>query len=103
MPFVGAGAPVVPIIVIIVVLGMGGLGTPVVPVVVVIVVIGGAPVVPVVVVVDVGRSIPSPALASRSLILFSSDGWSGDGMLCGVGGKCVVACDRSPYTKSVSV
>ena len=40
------------------------------------------------------------------------DGWSGDGMLCGwgrsdgmlcvVGGKRVVPCDRSPYTKSVT-
>ena len=30
------------------------------------------------------------------------DGWGGDGMLCGVGGKCVVPCDRFPYTKSVT-
>ena len=73
-----------------------------VPVVVVVIVISGAPVVPVVVAIDVGRSIPSPALASRSLILLSGDGWSGDGMLYGVGGICVAHCDRSPHTKSVT-
>jgi hypothetical protein len=63
---VGVGAPIVPIVVVVVV----GVGAPIVPVVVVVLGVG-APVVPVFVVV-VGGSIPSPALASHSLILLSA-------------------------------